>query len=666
MTFEVRLFAAAAVAAGTLAAAVASVPSTVTSAPPVAQDAAPVWTPVTSGLTENPNELLPEHISAREPVSIVSTALDSTGRPVVTTRSATDREQAQLLIRAGQRAPGAVVVELDVPVRQLDAPTGTDQYRASQWDFGKLRTATAWQRSTGAGVTVAVIDSGVEASHPDLAGNVLPGIDLVAGTSGVSSDPNGHGTHVAGTIAAVTGNGTGISAIAPDARILPVRALNASGSGVMSDVATGIVYAADQGAQIINMSLGAPNQVASVTNAIAYARSRGVVVVAAAGNYRTNGSPTMWPAADPGVIAVASTDSTDTYSGFSNRGSYVDVAAPGTGILSTVPVARGGYAYYSGTSMASPHVAAVAALLKGADSALTPDEIEQALTGTATDLGAAGWDADYGHGRINPVDALAAAVPVAAPTTAPTTSPTPAAPTTAPTSNAPTSAPVAPSPTVEPTVAPTAPNPPVVPSPTATQTLAPTVTPTAAPTPTSTPTAPRTTPVVSGKGSARTVDYATAATTTFTVTAGKQPWAGRPASICVAGPTGGFRCTATTTSDTGTVRHSQAVTSRYSVRLVVAATATSHQVSSATFTYVPRTVVRLTKGGKGAVTATIRGAAGQTVRLQRLDGRSWVTVVSYRATERRAIARLRTGSQYRLVVTTTPSVVGAVSAVVRL
>ncbi|ROP28863.1 S8 family serine peptidase [Couchioplanes caeruleus] len=650
MSLVMRRFAVAAVAAGALAAAVATVPSSVaTTAPPVASGAAPVWTPVTSGLTESPDELLPERISADEPVSIVSTVRDATGRPVVTTRRATGREQAQRLIRAGQRAPGALAVELDAPVRKLDVPTGTDPLRGSQWDFAKLRIATAWQRSTGAGVTVAVIDSGVEATHPDLAGRVLPGVDLVAGTSGTSSDPNGHGTHVAGTIAAVTGNGVGVSAIAPDARILPVRALDAQGSGLMSDVATGIVYAADHGAQVINMSLGSSSQVASVSNAIAYARAHGVVVVAAAGNFRDAGSPTSWPAADEGVIAVASTDSTDGYSSFSNRGSYVDVAAPGSLIFSTVPVATGTYGYMSGTSMASPHVAAVAALLKGADAALTPDAIEQALTATATDLGAAGRDPDYGFGRINPVEALATVATESAPTTPPATDPV-VSPTT-PTAVPPTTAQPSPSETATAT-----------PDPVTT----PTSSPTATPVPSGTPAPGVTTPVVTGKGSARTVDYGTVVTTTFTVTAEGRPWARQRASICVAAAIGGFRCAATTTSDGGTVRYTRAVTSRYSVRLVVSATASSHQVSSATFAYVPRAVVRLAKSGKGALTATIRGATRQTASLQRYDGRSWVTVVAYRATERRTVSRLRTGWRYRAVVGTTAAVAGAVSATVRL
>jgi subtilisin family serine protease len=241
---------------------------------------------------------------------------------------------------------------------------------------------------------VAVIDTGVDATHPDLAGQVLPEYDVINRTTlATATDPNGHGTHVAGTIAADAGNGIGISGIAPDAKILPIRVLGANGSGYMSDAATGITYAADHGATVINMSLGSASKVTAVTNAIAYARSKGVTVVAAAGNDRQSGSPTSYPGADQGVIAVAATDSNDVVASYSNAGSYVDVAAPGSNILSTT---GGTYQSWNGTSMASPHVAAIAALLEAYNPRLTPDEVEAAIEGSAVDLGPAGKDNDYG------------------------------------------------------------------------------------------------------------------------------------------------------------------------------------------------------------------------------------------------------------------------------
>lgn len=591
------------------------------------------WTPVVLGLTEDPARILPATVSAAAPVTVVSTTLDEDGRPVVTTRTATDRPSAERLIRDGQEAPGAVAVELDAPVRADAVPTGTDTYRGSQWDLTKIQTPTAWQASTGAGVTVAVIDSGVDAAHPDLAGQVLPGVDLVAGTTGAGTDPNGHGTHVAGTIAAATGNGVGIAGVAPDARILPVRVLGADGSGTMSAVANGITWAADHGAQVINMSLGSPSQVTAVTNAIAYARSKGVVVVASAGNSRSSGSPTNYPAADPGVIAVASTDSADRYSSFSNQGAYVDVAAPGSSILSTLPESMGGYAYYSGTSMASPHVAAVAALLKAYTSGLSPDQIQQAMEKSAVDLGTAGKDVDYGYGRIDAVAALAAVTPA-------TSSPS-ATPSTAPASQAPTTTP------------PTSPPATVTPGPTAT--VAPTPTTTAPPAPV------RIIPVVTSDGVSGTVRYGTVVTTTFTVTADGQPWARRRAQICTAEKAATtFRCRTVSTTATGKVAVRRVVTAPYRLKLVVTATKTSDAATSETYSYAVQAVATMEKRYR-TLTATLRGTAGQTVELQRLDAGAWTTVSTYRATTRYTVRKPVAGAEYRIVVPDTALMAGTVS-----
>ena len=409
----------------------------------------PAWRPITRDLATSPERLLPAVVSHDRPVRVVSTALDRDGRPVVTVRAATDRAAAAQLVVDGQRRPGAVAVELDAPVSAADV----DPYRPAQWDFTTTRVAEAWQRATGQGVTVAVVDSGVDATHPDLAEQVLPGGDFITGLEGTAVDPHGHGTHVAGTIAALAGNGAGIAGVAPQARILPVRVLGANGSGYMSDVANGIAYAADRGADVINMSISSTAQVAAVSNAVAYARSKGVVVIAAAGNARAQGSPTSFPAADPGVLAVAATTSADTVAGYSTSGGYVDVAAPGSDILSTYPGDR--YVRMNGTSMAAPHVAAVAALLKSADRSLTPDRIEQALTGSAVDLGVPGRDDDFGAGRIDAAAALATVTP---PTTDPTTPPA-ADPVTVPTQGPATTTPPAtdPAPSTPPTPEPTQP-----------------------------------------------------------------------------------------------------------------------------------------------------------------------------------------------------------------
>jgi serine protease len=551
-------------------------------------------------------------------------------------------------------------VELDAPVHALDALTGTDTYRGSQWDLTKINVPTAWRTSTGAGVTVAVVDTGVDVTHPDLAGQVLPGADLVAGTTGVSADPNGHGTHVAGTIAAAAGNGIGVAGIAADARILPVRVLGSDGSGMMSTVASGITWAADHGAQVINMSIGSTAQVSAVTNAIAYAQGKGVVVVAAAGNNRSSGSPTNYPAADPGVIAVAATDSTDSYSSYSNQGSYVDVAAPGTSILSTVPTTMGGYAYYSGTSMASPHVAAVAALLKTYNPTLGPEQVERALETSAVDLGAAGRDSDYGYGRIDAAAALAAVTPPSSAPAAPPSSatPTPAiTPTTRPTTE-PTTAPST-SPTGTPTTAPT--TSPAAP-PTTRPTERPTTSPTTRPTATPTPTPVRVTPVVTSNAVSEVVPYGTPISTTFTVTVADRPWARQVVQACVAEKnTTTFRCAATLTSAAGTVTVSRTATVSYRVKLTVPATATSNAATSATYSYTVRAKAAVAKGGTSSLTVTVGGAAGQRVQVQRWTGRIWQIVTTHPAVTRFVVDGLPAHHGYRIVVPSTAAIAGTTS-----
>ena len=598
--------------------------------------AAAAWQPVTYGLHETPAQLLPASVSTAHPVRVVSTQLDNNGRPVVTVHTATSRTAAAAYVTQGQKATKAVGVELDATVTALDVTTGTDQYRSQQWDFAKIGVADAWHKSTGAGVTVAVIDTGVDATHPDLAGQVLPEYDVINKTTvATSTDPNGHGTHVAGTIAADTGNGIGISGIAPDAKILPVRVLGANGSGYMSDAATGIIYAADHGAGVINMSLGSSSQVTAVTNAIAYARSKGVTVVAAAGNERQSGSPTSYPGADPGVIAVAATDSNDLVASYSNAGSYVDVAAPGSNILSTT---GGTYQSWNGTSMASPHVAAIAALLKAYNSALTPDQIETAIETTAVDLGTKGKDNDYGYGRVNAAAALNAAA---------ATSPAPSGSAT-------------PSPTV--TVTPT---PTKTVTPTPTKTVSPTPTKTATPTPTPTKPAPKIRPVIAVSPASQSVVAGTTVTTTFTVTGGGKPWAQRPVQVCVTPAGAAPTCTTGTTDASGKVLATALANGSYQVKLVALATDASEAVTSGTASVAVRAQLTLTRTAPGKLSAKLVGAAGQTVQVQRLNRNQWVGVTTYRAEVTHALTGLVAGQVYRVVVPSTTAVAGVTSASVQ-
>ncbi|HET9730673.1 MAG TPA: S8 family serine peptidase, partial [Acidimicrobiia bacterium] len=256
----------------------------------------------------------------------------------------------------------------------------------------------------------------VLATHQDLAGSVLAGTDLAsdkatydpAGTGGV--DPGGHGTHVAGIIAAHPNNGVGISGAAPGVKILPVRVLDHTGSGFTSDVADGIDWAVDHGARVINLSLGGgPSP--GIQTAMQYALAHNVVVVAAGGNDYLNGNTPTYPAAYPEAIAVAAVDHNLQRASFSNTGSYIDIAAPGDSIWSLWGQGPTQYALASGTSMATPYVAAAAALVVAINPSLTAAEITTVLEATATDLWPSGVDHWYGHGLVNPRKAVARAMP---------------------------------------------------------------------------------------------------------------------------------------------------------------------------------------------------------------------------------------------------------------
>ncbi|WIM94936.1 S8 family serine peptidase [Actinoplanes oblitus] len=649
---QLRRYAAGAVAAGALGAVAAfALPA-----------GSPDWTPVTYGLTASAEQLVPATVSAEKPARVVSTTLDKNGRPVVTVKQATDKASAAKLVKDAQRAEGAIGVEIDVKAVALEAPTGSDLYRPKQWDLATMRATDAWQKSTGAGVTVAVIDTGVDATNVDLTGKVLTGWDATTDKAGGNIDPNGHGTHVAGTIGAVTGNTIGVSSVAPDAKILPVRVLGADGSGYMSDAAEGIVWAADNGAQVINMSLGASSQVTAVTNAIAYARGKGVTVVAAAGNERTSGSPTSYPAAEAGVIAVAATDSADKVASYSNAGSYVDVAAPGSAILSTYPAALGSsYGTMSGTSMASPHVAALAALLKAAQPSLTPDQIEKAMETSAVDLGTAGKDNDFGYGRVDAVAALAtvttatkAPVTVAPTSTAPTAAPTSTAPTAAPTSTAPSSTAPTSAPTSAPTTAPTSKAPTVAPS-------------SAAPSPSaSTTPVGKAKPVIVPNTAAADLTYGSTTVTTFSVTAGGKAWTAKSAQLCVAETGKTFQCVDVVTSATGMVTANRVATGGYQVQLRIAAT-TTNEAATGTAAYTVRSTAAAVKSASRVMTISVASPSGLTVEVQQYLAGTWKKVAQF-ATASTAtkvnVSNLTVGQQYRAVVPATTSVAGATSAVV--
>ncbi|PAD75289.1 MULTISPECIES: S8 family peptidase [Paenibacillus] len=277
--------------------------------------------------------------------------------------------------------------------------TPNDPYFAFyQYGPQKIEAPAAWDvTQSSPDVVIAVLDTGVQLDHPELAPKLVSGYDFVDGDA-APYDGNGHGTHVAGIVAAATNNARGIAGVAPLASIMPVRVLDNSGSGNLSSVASGIIYAVNQGARVINLSLGSRSAAQTLQHAIQYAWDRGVVVIAAAGNENTNAP--AYPAYYPNVIAVASTNQRDARSSFSNYGNWVDVAAPGDQILSTH--LRGNYAYLSGTSMAAPHVAGVAGLL--AAQQRTHLQIHNAIVETADPI--PGTGTLWRHGRVNAARAV--------------------------------------------------------------------------------------------------------------------------------------------------------------------------------------------------------------------------------------------------------------------
>lgn len=342
-----------------------------------------------------------------------------------------------------------------------DTTPNDSLYAQYQWNLRHIRANSGWDRTTGSsGVIIAIADTGIDLGHPDLAGKIVGGIDTVNGDF-TAQDDNGHGTHVASIAASQSNNARGIAGVDWNARLMPIKVLNGEGSGSSLQVANGITWAADNGAKVLNMSLASSNSSSVVNNAVQYAYARGVLPVAAAGNYFEEGNPTSYPAAYAHVLAVAAVNDSDGHASYSNSGSYVDVAAPGgdpssssdSNLRHWIPGAYWGgsgvsYALLSGTSQAAPHVAGLAGLLLALNGAFTPDQLTQLITSSAVDVQAAGWDPFSGYGRIDVAAALAAVPPpaTATPTSTPTDTPTATATPTA-----------TPTPTITPTPTPTPP-----------------------------------------------------------------------------------------------------------------------------------------------------------------------------------------------------------------
>lgn len=341
---------------------------------------------------------------------------NESGKPDVDVVSISSKNSLDYTLKVLDNDPSVVALQVDEMISLIDRPevgasavvAPVTAYR--QWGYDTLRLGEIHNSLTGLGVRVAVIDSGVDRTGPELneTGRVLDGCDWVTSPTNVCqgtgvTDENGHGTHVAGIIAAKR-DGLGVTGVSPDAVILPLRVLNADGAGWLSDIAAAIDYAVANGSQVINLSLGGTSDYPLIRIAVENAISRGVVVVAAAGNSGAGAAPS-YPAAYQGVLAVAATTESNRIATYSNGGTYIDVAAPGSDILSSWPFGSG-YARLSGTSMASPQVAGLAALLLDQD--VAPGSIvdrikSNVITGPPfTDYTAS----RYGSGFINPYAAL--------------------------------------------------------------------------------------------------------------------------------------------------------------------------------------------------------------------------------------------------------------------
>ncbi|MGD9797412.1 MAG: S8 family serine peptidase, partial [Acidimicrobiia bacterium] len=259
---------------------------------------------------------------------------------------------------------------------------------------------------------VAVIDSGIDTTHPDLQGVVLPGADFLAPGGDGSIDQYGHGTHVAGILAATVGNAIGVAGLSSGVRLYPVRVMDQAGNVAEGNLAAGIYWAIDHGANVINLSLGTDASSSIVAAAVQAAVDRGIVVVAAGGNDFGSGSPTFYPAALPGVIGVAATNESDGRASFSSVGGWVDLTAPGNTIVSTCAGALdpgslpAGYCTLSGTSMSTAYTSALAAMLLQRFPAATRADVENILKASADDLGPAGPDTSFGSGILDPLGAL--------------------------------------------------------------------------------------------------------------------------------------------------------------------------------------------------------------------------------------------------------------------
>jgi serine protease len=393
-----------------------------TAMPVTANDPAPPTSPVAAAVV--PGEVLVKwrdadraaDVAREHGLAIVAELGDpgAGGHPSVVSTGRRSVEAVLAELRSDPEvayAEPSYVVSLaeEVPEVSVDDPM-----TAGQYSLDRMRIRDAWSLSTGGSNVVAVLDTGVQRGHPDLTGRVLRGYDFVNDDTSASDD-NGHGTWVAGIIAANANDGYGIAGISWSDKILPVKIMNGSGTGSTADLAAGIVWAADAGADIINMSVGGFPYSAAVFDAVTYAWNKGAILVAAAGN--NNRREDFYPASYSNVVSVSATQVDDEFSHWSSYGPKVDVSAPGSSVQTTNCTASacphrdwGSHTYISGTSFATPNVAGVVALMLARYPEASPSEIVNRLLTTVDDRGYTGRDDRYGVGRVNAYRALGAAV----------------------------------------------------------------------------------------------------------------------------------------------------------------------------------------------------------------------------------------------------------------
>ncbi|MCL5438805.1 MAG: S8 family peptidase [Patescibacteria group bacterium] len=334
--------------------------------------------------------------------------------------------------------------EPDFVATKLETPN--DPYYPNQWGLKKIQAEYAWNSTHGLStINVAIVDTGIDSVHPDLS-------TKIAGRANFTSDPDidgdGHGTHVAGITASITNNSLGVAGVGYDTRLLSVKVLDNTGSGYYSWVANGIIWAADNNAKVINLSLGGTSSSRTLQDAVNYAWNKGVVVVAAAGN--NNSKQRFYPAYYSNIIATAATDQNDSKASFSNYGLWVDVAAPGVSIVSTY---KGDYTYLSGTSMAAPFVSGLAGLVFGLHTNWTNSQVRNKIESTTDKV--LGTGKYWTYGRINACRAVDCSLISPTPTLTPTPTPSPTptstpAPTITPTPVSTQSANLTPEPTSTP------------------------------------------------------------------------------------------------------------------------------------------------------------------------------------------------------------------------